>query len=115
MVVDVGVSDVGSDQGFVDEGFDDGGVDTDRHVAFDSLFGPVPEGSKVEEVFQGPEPRFDVEELPVGGNDPGGRGLSEGEAGGEHIPPRELFFVGVGRFVVVIGEPGFADLTRTGR
>ena len=72
LVVDVGVSNISSDQSFVDEGFDHGGVNTDSDVAFDSLFAPVPNRAQVEEVFQGPEPGLDVEELPVGTHDPGG-------------------------------------------
>ena len=60
LVVEVGVADVSGGEGVVDEGFDHGGVDADRHVAADSLFGPVPDGSEVEKVLEDPEPRLDA-------------------------------------------------------
>ena len=60
LVVEVGVADVGGGEGVVDEGFDHGGVDAHGHVAADSLFGPVPDGSEVERVLEDPEPRFDA-------------------------------------------------------
>ena len=60
LVVEVGVADVSGGEGVVDEGFDHGCVDADRHVAADSLFGPVPDGSEVEKVLEDPEPRLDA-------------------------------------------------------
>ena len=93
-----------------DEGLDDGGVDAHGDVASDSVFGPVPHRSQVQEVLEDPEAGFDACELAVGGHDSGGAGLCGCEAGGEHVAAGEELLVCVGVFVVVVGEAARCDL-----
>ena len=93
-----------------DEHFDHRSEHADPDVAFDPLFGPVVDGTEMEEVFEDPEPMLDVGELTVGKHHLGGGGLGGGEAGGEHIPTgKELFFVVEGVFVVVVEEVALFD------
>ena len=61
---DVGVADGCCGEGLVDQGFHDGGVDADRDVAFHPVLGPVPDWAEMQEVFEGPEPGLDMQQLP---------------------------------------------------